>query len=70
VLGGCIFELADEWSKASGAGTSPTTHDVGGFANTGVYPDGIANEEWWGLVTVDRKTRKAYDALGALYAAP
>jgi hypothetical protein len=70
VLGGCIFELADEWWKASGAGTSPSTHDVGGFANSGVYPDGIANEEWWGLVTVDRKPRKAYDALGALYAAP
>jgi len=70
VLGGCIFELADEWGKTSGAGTSPSTHDVGGLANSGVYPDGITNEEWWGLVTVDRKPRKAYDALGALYAAP
>jgi hypothetical protein len=70
VLGGCIFELADEWWKASGAGTNPSQHDVGGFPNTGIYPDGLANEEWWGLVTVDRKTRKAYDALKALYAAP
>jgi hypothetical protein len=70
VLGGCIFELADEWWKATGAGTNPSTHDVGGFANTGVYPDGLANEEWWGLVTVDRKPRKAYDALKALYEAP
>jgi hypothetical protein len=53
-----------------GAGTNPSTHDVGGFANSGVYPDGTANEEWWGIVTVDRKTRKAYDALRALYMAP
>jgi hypothetical protein len=70
VLGGCIFELADEWGKASGAGTNPSTHDVGGFANSGVYPDGTANEEWWGILTVDRKTRKAYDALRVLYMAP
>jgi exo-beta-1,3-glucanase (GH17 family) len=70
VLGGCIFELADEWFKAAGAGTNPSVHDVGGFANSGVYPDGTSNEEWWGIVTVDRKTRKAYDALRTLYMAP
>jgi hypothetical protein len=70
VVGGCIFELADEWWKAGEPGTSPSSHDVGGFANSGVYPDGVANEEWWGVVTVDRQPRKAYDALKALYAAP
>jgi hypothetical protein len=70
VVGGCVFELADEWWKASGAGATPSTHDVGGFPNSGVYPDGVANEEWWGLVTVDRQPRKAYAALKALYAGP
>jgi exo-beta-1,3-glucanase (GH17 family) len=70
VVGGCIFELADEWFKAMGAGTSPTQHDAGGFANTGVYADGVANEEWWGLVTIDRKPRKAFDALKTLYMVP
>ncbi len=66
VLGGCIFELADEWWKAKG--TSPSSHDAGGFSNSGVYPDGIANEEWWGLVSVERQPRKAYDTLKSLYA--
>ena len=70
MIGGCIFELADEWWKASGAGTSSSQHDVGGFVNTGVYLDGTANEEWWGIVTVDRKTRKVYDALRTLYMGP
>jgi hypothetical protein len=70
VIGGCVFELADEWWKANEPGSTPSTHDVGGFANSGVYPDGVANEEWWGLVTVDRRPRKAFDALKALYSAP
>ncbi len=66
VLGGCPFELTDEWWKGGDA----NTHGTGGFANGGVYPDGYANEGWWGLATVQRQTRKAYDALKTLYAAP
>lgn len=46
--GGCVFEYADEWWKASG---SASAHDAGGFAN-GNFPDGTMNEEWWGIYAV------------------
>lgn len=65
VIGGCIFEFADEWFKAPKS--SPASQEPGGFTNSGVYPDGVANEEWWGLVTVDRVPRQAYETLKQLY---
>ena len=64
VLGGTIYSLSDEWWKSGNA----NGHDNGGMSGA-VYPDGYANEEWWGLTTVQRQPRMAYTALAAIYAA-
>ena len=63
-LGGTPFEWNDEWWKRG----NPAAHDSGGFANQGVAGDQFANEEWWGIVDVDRQPRQAYQVLKELYA--
>jgi hypothetical protein len=63
-LGGTPFEWNDEWWKHG----NPTAHDTAGFANGGVAGDLFANEEWWGIVDVDRRPRQAYQALKEAYA--
>lgn len=60
-LGGTVFEWADEWWKTSTG--DPAIHDSGGYETTWnaiAHPDGFANEEWFGLVSVDRDRRLAY----------
>jgi hypothetical protein len=63
VLGGTPYALTDEWWKAG----NDEAHDTGGFANA-IHPDGFANEEWWGLCTIQRDKRAAFNALAAIYA--
>eukprot|EP01079_Euglenida_sp_SAG-EU17-18_P005240 gene5240-131_t len=60
-IGGFLFEFADEWWK-DGAGAA-SQHDVGGVApGGGPHPDFTFNEEWFGMVDVDRNPRLAYSA--------
>lgn len=67
--GGCIFEWSDEWWKdwQSPVGNHSKhgfnfDHPDGACPTFGPYPDKIYNEEWWGLVDLDRKPRPAYYA--------
>jgi hypothetical protein len=62
-LGGMPFEWNDEWWK----GGNPANHDISGYNNGGVYDDGHATEEWWGIVDANRNPRKAYSTLQMLY---
>lgn len=52
------FAFVDEWWK----GGNNSTHDVSGFSMSIPY-DNYANEEWWGLVDIDRNATLAYGAL-------
>ena len=60
-LGGTVFEWNDEWWKTPTG--SPTVHDPDGFETTWnetAHPDGFANEEWFGIVNVNRERRQVY----------
>merc|ERR1712096_467431 len=52
------------WKDIDG---NPNKQDVGGAApGAGPFPDGVFNEEYWGVVSIDGTTREAYRAYAAV----
>ena len=68
-IGGAIFSWCDEWWKVSSAyGGDNNRQDNGGYYttwNSGAFPDGCGNEEYFGIVTISRSVKVAYNALKA-----
>jgi exo-beta-1,3-glucanase (GH17 family) len=60
-----LFAFVDEWWKAG----NPSVHDAGGAApNSGGVPyDGAANEEYWGILNIDRTKKLAFNEIKAVY---
>ncbi|UAM99182.1 hypothetical protein K8354_04995 [Polaribacter litorisediminis] len=60
-----LFSFTDGWWKAG----NNTTQDVGGWApnSSGVPYDGAPNEEFWGIVDIDRNKKEAYTILKEQY---
>jgi len=62
VLGGTLFEWNDEWWKVG----NWDTQDKGGWQSA-AFPDGMGNEEYFGIVNIDRQPRQIYSALQSLF---
>jgi hypothetical protein len=60
-----LFSFTDGWWKAG----NPSTQDPGGFApNSGGVPyDGAANEEYWGIVDIDRNKKATFPVVKKIY---
>lgn len=72
-LGGAVFEWVDEWWKVKPEnGGRLALQDPGGFPtpwNVYSHPDGFANEEYFGIVRIDRSPKPVYQALQRAFAA-
>jgi exo-beta-1,3-glucanase (GH17 family) len=58
-----LFAFVDEWWKAG----NPATQDSVATACSGFPYDDAANEEYWGIVDIDRSTKKAYEVVKKKY---
>ena len=65
VNGVTLFSFTDGWWKAG----NPNQQDQGGWApfSSGVPYDGAPNEEYWGVVDIDRKKKEAFFVLQKKY---
>ena len=60
--GVAIFAFVDEWWKDEEG--SPDTQDVGGKPPPAGFPfDAVANEEYWGILNLDRTPKEAYSVV-------
>lgn len=65
VAGVAVFSFTDGWWKAG----EPGQQDVGGWApgSSGVPYDATANEEYWGLVDINREKKEAFWVVKSFY---
>lgn len=63
--GVALFAFSDEWWKAG----NPEIQEPGGWApqSSGVPYDGTANEEYWGIVDVDRNKKETFQVVKDIY---
>ena len=63
--GVALFSFADGWWKAG----NPRVQDTGGSApnSSGVPYDGSPNEEYWGIVDIDRNKKLTFDVVKEKY---
>ncbi|WGH76048.1 hypothetical protein P8625_02440 [Tenacibaculum tangerinum] len=63
--GVALFSFTDGWWKAG----SLDTQDIGGWApnSSGVPYDGTPNEEYWGIVDIDRNKKKVFEVVTKFY---
>jgi len=63
--GVALFSFLDGWWKAGNV----STQDIGGWVpNSGGVPyDGVANEECWGMVDIDRKKKETFYVVQGRY---
>jgi hypothetical protein len=59
--GVALFAFHDEWWKAG----NNDKHDPGGWApnSSGVPYDGAPNEEYWGILEIDRNKKMVFDVV-------
>ena len=60
-----MFSFTDGWWKAG----NPSTQDVGGWAlnSSGVPYDRTPNEEYWGMVDLERNKKQKFDIIKLKY---
>ncbi|WP_396602584.1 glycoside hydrolase family 2 TIM barrel-domain containing protein [Algibacter sp. R77976] len=60
-----MFSFTDGWWKAG----NPDKQDIGGWApnSTGIPYDGSPNEEFWGMVDIDRNKKETFDIIKNKY---
>lgn len=65
ISGLTLFSFSDEWWKAG----NPDQQDIGGQApnSSGVPYDGNPNEEFWGIVDIDRNKKESFHVLKEQY---